>query len=74
MNRLSTRHVNVNPCIPHTRGDEPSIVASEEAPNLLVGRIPHTRGDEPPHKRELDTVPIVFPTHVGMNRPVSAAG
>ena len=51
--------------IPHTRGGEPTRAAQ---PIRLAMSIPHTRGGEPPLCYHLPLPPLVFPTHVGVNR------
>ena len=54
---------------PHTRGDEPP-----ELVHLMDAqkRSPHTRGDEPVRTMSSFMICYVVPTHVGMNRTVTA--
>ena len=51
--------------VPHTRGDEPDVLADHC--DVSTG-VPHTRGDEPDTAQEVEVQTGVFPTPVGMNR------
>ena len=63
MNRRHGALSGCQPCVPRTRGDEPS---ASVPPAPIVG-VPRIRGDEP--SPPLSTLGChVFPAHAGMNR------
>ena len=73
MDRSRRRRREPSSCIPHTRGDGPFAASMQD---LYCGYSPHTWGWTV-GSRVFSTSPLVFPTHVGMDRgcpPISQYG
>ena len=64
MNRDPRDHLSQRPAVPHTRGDEPTLLTMSST----TIAVPHTRGDEPVSGTCRQRSAKLFPTRVGMNR------